>query len=248
MAATGFAGKLFVGGNEVAIDAWSIGIERKTPEITSRVRDLMRAVRLNPLDLLARFELADAIEDDMQCDPADVWPAIQLPDGVEVERDERGMPWGIRCRMGQWVEEGCKYCENGLEGLAEIGANVIYCRLCNNTSPIESLAARVCRVWPVGSVELKNADPDTDAPVHPELKPYWVYYRESKVVSDAGVIPDELFDLLTVEVPIGEFGGGTIFKGKGRNDLFWQYKEVAKSVLNRSALNLGRQRAGLPML
>lgn len=202
---------------------------------TDRVRDLMRAVMLNPLDLLARLELADAIEDDMRCDPADAWPAIQLPSGVEVERDERGMPWGVRCTMEQWVGENCKRCNRKpyskrLEN--RFGRLILMCDECfflDDTIKIW-LAARVCRVWPVGSVDL------FDATVwHSREVGNYRFWPKSQYIMNGdieGNIPDCLCKLC------GEFYG----VGELRTE------DAARFRLNRSALNLGRQRAGMPLL
>jgi hypothetical protein len=188
----------------------------------------MRSVLLNPLDLLARFELADAIEDDMLCDPADAWPAIQLPDGVEVERDERGMPWGIRCTMGQWVGIQCPTCNKMACSTIK---DWLTCPICHAIGHEMAIAARVCRVWPVGSVVLVDR--------LASFEKSWL--NKDYFVMQKSALLGDLFRLLPLN-------------GKQTTD--WGFTEQicyrtaieAKSALNHAALNLGRKRSGLPLL
>lgn len=214
-----------------------------TAPTTARVRDLMRSVLLNPLDLLARFELADAIEDDMLCDPADAWPAIQLPSGVEVERDERGMPWGIRCRMEDWCEEpmSCGECggagEYSLSGRPE---DTVECAWCNpsawnyNGANGPGFAARVCRVWPVGSVVLTDVSPWLG---------YSLFKRGEYADSDPepNEIDDDLFEMMKSMYPEN-------YTYPSFGYIKFKSYELFSYALNRAAINLGRKRSGLPIL
>jgi len=189
--------------------------------------DLLAAVILNPHDI-RRASLADAVADHL----------VELPNldlrGGEVERDQWGLPWRVRCTMGAWCGEACEQCE----GLGIYHRLMVMfdepCLKCHGTGRIPGIAATVCGAWPVAEVEFSDVKPN---------KSYlgcWQLWNDS---TTAGEFPENgdvdklLFDLIT------EGKRATSFRF-----IDFATESAALAALSHAALTFGRRAAGLPDL
>lgn len=201
---------------------------------------------------IATATLLDLVLADPHCTErgilSDLWaecpelrPEVDLRGAEVVYRDDDAVPWGIRCDMWTWCEdEGpCEHCDGCGDLTAERGC--YYCRG-SGIGRIESLAARVCRVWPVVNVVLVDR------------KPFWRYEGEpcrwfdwdavgaGSKADEQMTVSRELFLIL-----LEEKCGNRTDKYRIRNIPFNSEQE-AHAALSHAALALGRQRAGLPPL
>lgn len=195
---------------------------------------------------------------DLWTECPDMRPDLDLRGAEVVYRDGDAVPWGIRATMAQWCDRGgeCSRCKG--RGQVTFGEapnlSVLNCGRCDCTGRIESLAASVCRAWPVVNVVLVDKTPEhwvsdvSDSTVDCS----WSWHNVENVNE---MIVDMAIDAFEFEFQLPAVIFNRLRAPKSMNQqsrrtgvIAYPSKSRAIAALSHTALALGRQRAGLPPL